>query len=341
MIPALIESPTAKNPIDERSTWALEDVPVGLIGQAGAWFELEREGDSVAVRPTRPLPRRCTIKPAALFRQERGFPDLCTVMGRLIFANGSTEPQRYTPYTCDPQRELRELFLPVEPMPDDDWANSAVRWTNAVAMTRRLLAATNVPWNGLPADQIELLVRYVHCAEPVESCALHALTQCFHARSECVIEIGSFRGRSISALALGLRSAASDAKIVSIDPHQDQPLNEKQVRLTLAQIGEERRVVQFVGASDDAWKILRPGCASLIFIDGDHSFRQVVKDFENYRDVLAPGGCLVFHDYGFGKHAAQDDAQPDVRAAVDEHVFADCHFRPLLLAQVLMAFTKQ
>ncbi len=361
-----IAKPSATKVVDGRYVWNLEEVPVGLIGQAGAWFELEREGESVVIRPTRALPRRCTIRPAALFRHNRttgthgsagaspsqcgsagaspshgaDFPDISTVMGRLVFASGATEPQRYTPFTRDPQRELRELFLPVEPMPDDDWLNSAVRWTNAVAVTRRLRAEASITWKGLPADQIERLVNFVHCTEPVESCTLHALAQHFHQRGGCVIEIGSFRGRSLSALALGLRSVGSEAKIISIDPHTEQPLNEQQVRLTLSQLGEQGRVVQYVGPSDEACKILRPGCASLIFIDGDHGRRQVIKDFENYVDILAPGGCMAFHDYGFGNHAGQADAQPDVRPAVDECVFGHPAFKPLLLAQVLMAFVK-
>jgi len=262
-------------------------------------------------------------------------------MGRLVFANGSTQAQRYTPFTRDPQRTLKELYLPVEPMPEDEWPNSTARWSNAAAITKRLLAAANVPWNGLSAAEIERLVNFVHCTEPIECCALHALAGWNHDRGSCVVEIGSFRGRSLAMLALGLRSVGSRAKIVSVDPHQAQPTNLEQMRLTLAQIGEQRRVVPFVGESDEAWRILRPGSVSLVFVDGDHSRRQVLADFQNYRDLLVPGGCMVFHDYGFGNHAGHADTDPDVRAAVDEVVFADGEFAPLLLAHTLMAFIKR
>jgi predicted O-methyltransferase YrrM len=324
----------------EASEALRSDVPVSLIGQAAAWFELVRDASSVIVRPRQPLPRRCTIRPAALFHQERGFPDVSTVMGRLCFANGTTDEQCYTPFTRDPQRRLRELFLPVEAMPDDDWQVSTARCTNFQAIARRLLAAAEVPWKGLTPAEIEEFVAYVPCPEPIESFVLHALAQWTNGRGSCVIEIGSFRGRSISALAIGLRGVGSDAKIISVDPHLDQPSNREHVRTALAQLGEARRLVQFVGGSDEAARVLRPGCASLIFIDGDHSYRQVISDFENYRDLLAPGGCMVFHDYGFGAHTGQGDAQPDVRRAVDERVFDAPGFRPLLLAQVLLAFVK-
>ena len=323
-----------------RVHWRLDDLPVAPIGQPAAWFDVRCEAESVTVQPRRPLPRRCTIRPAALFEQDRGFPDLCTVMGRLVFGRGATDAQRYTPFTQDAGRALRELFLPIEAMPDDDWLNSAPRWTNAQAMARRLFSVAGVPWDGLSGRDVEELVNFVHCSEPIETCALHALVQWTRDKGDCVIEIGSFRGRSISALAMGLRAAGSGAKIVSVDPHGAQPHNRQQVRLALDQIGEGDRLVQYIGASDDARRILRPGCASLVFIDGDHSYDQVVRDFENYRSLVAPGGCLAFHDYGFGNHAGQADAQPDVRRAVDEHVLGSRGVRPLLFAQVLLTFVR-
>ena len=86
--------------------------------------------------------------------------------------------------------------------------------------------------------------------------------------------------------------------------------------------------------------MLREGMASLIFIDGNHDYDQVVCDFRNYRDLLAVGGCLVFHDYGYGPHNGRPEACPDVRRAVDDHVLTDKTFRPLLLGQTQFAFVK-
>lgn len=34
----------------------------------------------------------------------------------------------------------------------------------------------------------------------------------------------------------------------------------------------------------------------LIFIDGDHRYEGVKRDFENYRDMLSPRGVILFHD---------------------------------------------
>ncbi len=79
----------------------------------------------------------------------------------------------------------------------------------------------------------------------------------------------------------------------------------------------------------------------MVFIDGNHSYDQVVADFTNYRDLLAPGGCMVFHDYGYGPHNGRPEADPDVRRAVDDHVFGCPGFKPVLLAHTQLAFVKQ
>ncbi len=38
------------------------------------------------------------------------------------------------------------------------------------------------------------------------------------------------------------------------------------------------------------------GPYGFIFIDGDHGYQAVKTDWENYRQMLAPGGVVVFHD---------------------------------------------
>jgi predicted O-methyltransferase YrrM len=174
----------------------------------------------------------------------------------------------------------------------------------------------------------------------LEGCILHALAQWTAPRAECIIEIGSYRGRSLAMFALALASAESRAALVSIDPHDEEPCNLDHVRLMLRQLGAERRLVQFPMVSQESWKLLRPECASLIFIDGNHSYADVAADFTLYQGLLAPGGCLVFHDYGYGNHNGRPEAAPDVRRAVDERVFGAPGFRPLLLAHTLMAFVK-
>ncbi len=316
------------------------DTPVSLIGPASDWLTVRRDGEALVIQPKGPLPARCAVRPVAIFDHGR-FPGLCTVMGKLMLRPGATEAARYAATTRDAGRRFRELLLLVESTPEDDLPNCPVRWHNAERATRRLLGAAGVTWGGLTTDDIDSLSGGEPWYQPAEACALHALTQWTAGRGRCVVEVGSLRGQSASLMARALRSAGSGAKVVSIDPHLDQPLHRDYVRLALAAIGEERRLVQMTCRSDEAWLMLRPGSASLIFIDGDHRRDQVLLDFRHYLDLLAPGGCLVFHDYGYGLHNGREDDVPGVRPVVDEHVMTCEELRPVLLAQTMMAFVRR
>jgi hypothetical protein len=55
---------------------------------------------------------------------------------------------------------------------------------------------------------------------------------------------------------------------------------------------------------------------------------------------LAPGGCIAFHDYGYGNHTGGFEADPEVRHAVDARVMTADGFKPVLLAHTQFAFQK-
>jgi len=57
-----------------------------------------------------------------------------------------------------------------------------------------------------------------------------------------------------------------------------------------------------------------PDGVDLFFIDGDHSTQAVIRDFNNYKDIVNPRGYVVFDDYGF---------LPEVKAAVDQMDFTE------------------
>ena len=316
------------------------EVPITLIGPAADWFKLTRDDNTIVIQPVNPLPARCMIKSSAMFLQDRGFPEMNVVMGRLLFSPGSTEPQPYQPFTRDPHRGFREIILSTEPSPDDALLSSHARWSNNITLAKRLLSAADVHWPGLQNDTIQQLVNDEPWLEPMEGCLLHALTSHTLSSGQCVVEIGSLRGQSLCMLARSLAEVGSESKLISIDPHTNQPLHLDQTRLSLAKIGQEKRLIQHQCTSDEAIKFLTPKSASLIFVDGDHSFNQVIADIQNYREILAPGGIFVFHDYGYGLHNGKEDVVPGVRPAIDEHVFTDDHFQPLLLGHTLLAFRK-
>ena len=52
----------------------------------------------------------------------------------------------------------------------------------------------------------------------------------------------------------------------------------------------------------------------ILFIDGDHSRRGVLNDWNNFKDFVNPGGFICFDDY------YDDIYSPEVRPAVDSIV---------------------
>ncbi len=316
------------------------DVPVSLIGPHASWFTVRRQDRLLRIAPTEPLSRRCVVRPAALFQHGRGFPDVNTVMGKLLFAGSAAEAQAYEPYTLDEQRRFRELMLLVEASPDDELPSCAARWRNYESVAKRLLGAADVVWSGLSDRDLCELVDEEAWHQPVEGCVLHALAEIAGALGQCVIEVGSLKGQSLAMLGRGLRAAGSGAHLVSIDPHIEQPHNREAVRHNLARIGEQKRLVQFQCTSDEAAAMIAPQSCGLVFIDGDHAYSQVVADFKSYAPLLARGGILAFHDYGYGPHNGREDVVPGVRPAIDALVMSHPDFEPLLLAHTLIVFRK-
>lgn len=54
--------------------------------------------------------------------------------------------------------------------------------------------------------------------------------------------------------------------------------------------------VLFHGASDDFFRIIEFPRISLVFIDGDHMYNQVKKDFKNALSLIEDNGFIFFHD---------------------------------------------
>jgi predicted O-methyltransferase YrrM len=109
-----------------------------------------------------------------------------------------------------------------------------------------------------------------------------------------IVEIGSYKGRSTWYLVQALRDAGSPHRVVSIDPHIDAAQRDAYfatlTRHELVDWVDPR--VEFshdVAASFDA-------PMGMLWIDGDHSYRAVREDFDDWFPKLAPGGWYAMHD---------------------------------------------
>ncbi len=128
--------------------------------------------------------------------------------------------------------------------------------------------------------------------------------------AKCV-EIGRFKGGSSFLMA-----AAMDDKsqLISIDNHTKMPAEyngdelDASLKVALAQFGLESRV-ELITA--DSTKV--PFSAStndLVFIDGDHSYEGVRKDYLHWRTSLKPGGHVIFHDAATSRDFTTADSGP-------------------------------
>jgi glycosyltransferase involved in cell wall biosynthesis/predicted O-methyltransferase YrrM len=110
-----------------------------------------------------------------------------------------------------------------------------------------------------------------------------------------IVEIGAYKGKSTVCLAKGSKKN-SKIKIYSIDHHKNNPPSLPKFKSNLKKAGVEKLVVPIIQTSEEAAKSFdKP--VELIFIDGNHDYEFVKRDFELWFPKLIDGGIIVFHDY--------------------------------------------
>lgn len=119
----------------------------------------------------------------------------------------------------------------------------------------------------------------------------------------CIVEVGSYRGKSTLALGLGAL-AGYKVKVYAIDPHEAftgvnggafGPEDRKAFMYNLASTGAYS-VVRLVNLSSE---IISPGWkerVSLLWIDGDHSYEGVKRDWGCWLPHLSDVATVVFDD---------------------------------------------
>ncbi len=136
---------------------------------------------------------------------------------------------------------------------------------------------------------------------------LHGLTRSL--RPAVAVEIGTARGWSACHIGLALRENV-EGRLYAIDPHQDTAWNDTDGRgsTTLDVLKRNLRrmrlepYVEIVrkdsAAAAAAWTLP----IDLLFIDGDHSYEGVRRDWELFSPHVRPFGVIVFHDTTWELH---------------------------------------
>ena len=151
-------------------------------------------------------------------------------------------------------------------------------------------------------------------------------------KPKIILEIGTARGGTLFLLS---RFSSSDALIISIDlpggkfgcgyPRSKIPFlkffasNKQKINL-IRKDSHKPSTLQKVK------KILKKKKVDVLFIDGDHTYNGVKKDFEMYRSLVKPGGIICFHDIVPGdiiETGGVPDFWKDIREKYNTHEIVD------------------
>ena len=117
-----------------------------------------------------------------------------------------------------------------------------------------------------------------------------------------VIEVGTASGGSLFGLAW---VSAPDAVLVSLDREGTQfgsgyPPLRAEMYEAFARPGQRIELLRGDSHSEELRDrvrgLLGDGLADLLFIDGDHSYEGVRRDYELYAPLVVDGGLIAFHD---------------------------------------------
>ncbi len=122
-------------------------------------------------------------------------------------------------------------------------------------------------------------------------------------RVGCIVEVGSYRGRSTTALCAG-SAAGGKVPVYAIEPHE-QFIGVKggvfsaSDRRSFFRTMLMTKFTGFIRLINATSEVVTPGWdkpVSLLFIDGDHRYEAVLSDFLNWRPHLINGALVIFQD---------------------------------------------
>jgi predicted O-methyltransferase YrrM len=121
-----------------------------------------------------------------------------------------------------------------------------------------------------------------------------------------IVEIGSFRGRSLIAIA---RSAPPGVEIVAVDPHAGNDRGPQEIEGFAAAAAEDSEVflanLDRAGMRDRVTYVRKfshdaladvAGPIDVLHIDGAHRFGPARHDIRTWGERVAPGGSMLVHD---------------------------------------------
>lgn len=143
-----------------------------------------------------------------------------------------------------------------------------------------------------------------------QSAFLYRLSRRLRGAGE-IVEIGTYAGKSVTALAMGQRDAAG--RPVHTFDRREHPDVAENLRAAGVDAWVHRHVVSSLDAAA-TWS--RP--IELLFIDGGHSVREVRDDISAWSPFVVEGGLVTLHDYPGWEAASPGAPEYQVHRAVHE-----------------------
>lgn len=119
----------------------------------------------------------------------------------------------------------------------------------------------------------------------------------------CIVELGSYRGKSTVALALGAK--ISGATVWAIDPHES--YRQGETDFGPADHAAFMQNIVRMEVQDVVWVINLPAemvaqiwydPIDLIFLDANHEYESVKNDFQKWEFCVKQDGLIAMHDTG-------------------------------------------
>ena len=124
--------------------------------------------------------------------------------------------------------------------------------------------------------------------DPGAGSLLYSLVRLY--QPDVILEIGTFKGYSAICLAQALKDNKKGI-LITIDPVQQGIVHQ-----AMKQSGLRRRIRYLVGTSFGIIPFLNLPKLDIVFIDGNHSYKHCLEDFNLVKNLVVPGGLIVFHD---------------------------------------------
>ena len=157
-------------------------------------------------------------------------------------------------------------------------------------------------------------------------------TEIANKRYQTLVEVGVWKGHSISFLARKIKELNYDAKIYAVDLFEqtieedwNKPLKEEIVVISeiynKVLINNEVRdmITDMKGLSWEMASNFEDGSIDFVFIDAGHKYESVVKDINAWLPKLKKGGIISGHDYNnpCGVKQAVDELIPNFKLSTD------------------------